>query len=273
MKFSTLKFVNNVLSKFTPFKIKTDTTHERFIKKINYNLLCNVYGEESLKEKKFLNFGAGYRFNHFAFRNVDKYNGDIDLKWSPCDFKKINIKDKSIKVIYTSHMIEHLTFEEAKFMLSEFYRILETNGQLRIVTPDIDIFHEAYVANDKYLFNEKLSIEHAYVKVFAARLIKGNGDNKPLISSKEIRDLFNKKKRTDAYEYLIEKVNAKNNREDWFNHISWWNFERLNSTLKEAGFSSVFKSAYSQSKSVVLKDIRYFDQTAQWYSLYVDAIK
>ena len=273
MKFSTINFINKYLYKVTPFKIKTDSTHERFSKEITFSALKNIYGENALREKNFLNFGAGYRFNHFAFRNVDKYNGDIDLRWSPCDLKPIDIKEKSIKVIYTSHMIEHLTYDEAKFMLNEFYRILEPEGQLRIVTPDIDIFHDAYLANDKMIFNKRFNIHHAYVSVFAARLIKGFGDYKPTISEDEIKELFNTKNRFDVYEHLIKKVNAKNDRSDWYNHISWWNFERFNKILNEIGFSNVSKSAYSQSKFLILKDIRYFDQTAPWYSLYVDAIK
>ena len=273
MKFNTLQYINKLLTKVSPFKIKTDTKHETLCKNINYELLKNIYGENALKEKKFLNFGAGYRFKHFAFQNIDNYKGDIDLRWSPCDFTPIKIKEKSIKVIYTSHMIEHLTFEEAKFMLKEFYRILEPNGQLRVVAPDIDVFHEAYLANDPIIFNKNFELEQAYVSVFAARLIKGYNDFKPVISSEEIRSLFKNKDRIDVYNYLIGKVDAKNDREDWYNHISWWNFDRFQKTLNEVGFSNVFKSAYSQSRSVILRDIKYFDQTAPWYSVYVDASK
>ena len=136
MKFGTVKYINKLLSNISPFQLKTKSKHELYCNKINYDNLKSFYGEESLKKKMFLNFGAGYRFKHFAFKNVDNFNGDIDLKWSPCEMKPLDIKDQSIKVIYTSHMIEHLTFEEAKFMLKEFFRILEPNGQLR---KDIDL--------------------------------------------------------------------------------------------------------------------------------------
>ena len=128
-------------------------------------------------------------------------------------------------------MIEHLTFEEAKFMLKEFYRILEPNGQLRVVAPDIDVFHEAYLANDPIIFNKNFELEQAYVEVFAARLIKGYNDFKPVISSEEIRSLFKNKDRIDVYNYLIGKVDAKVIVIDWYNHISWWNFDRFQKIL------------------------------------------
>ena len=273
MKFGTIKYINKILSYISPFQLKTQSKHDMYCSKIDYKNLASIYGEESLKKKNFLNFGAGYRFKHFAFKNVDNFKGDIDLKWSPCEMKPIDIKDQSIKVIYTSHMIEHLTFEEAVFMLKEFFRILEPNGQLRIVTPDIDIFHEAYLKKDTTMFDSRFSIDQAYVATFAARLIIGFNEFKPSISTEEINALFKSKDRFDFYDYLINKVDATKDRKDWYNHISWWNYNRLEKILKESGFSSIYKSAYSQSKFLILRDIKHFDQTAPWYSVYVDAIK
>ena len=273
MKLGSLNHINKLLAKISPFKIKTDSKHEMLCNNINYDLLKNIYGKDALLEKRFLNFGAGYRFKHFAFKNIDNYKGDIDLQWSPCDMRPINIKNQSIKVIYTSHMIEHLTFDEAKFMLKEFYRILEPDGQLRIIAPDIDIFHEAYLANDPIIFNKNFTIDQAYVSVFAARLVKGYNDFKPTITPEEIKSLFKNKNRIDVYNDLISRVDAKSDRKDWYNHISWWNFDRFKKVLDETGFSSVSKSGYSQSKSLILRDIKYFDQTAPWYSVYVDASK
>ena len=87
---------------------------------------------------------------------------------------------------------------------------------------------------------------------------------------KKIVDLYSL---FDANLILIDKVDATKDREDWYNHISWWNYNRLEKILKETGFSTINKSAYAQSKFLILKDVRYFDQTAPWYSVYVDANK
>ena len=72
---------------------------------------------------------------------------------------------------------------------------------------------------------------------------------------------------------LISRVDDKSDRKDWYNHISWWNFDRFKKVLDETGFPSVSKSGYSQSKSLILRDIKYFDQTAPWYSVNVDVSK
>ena len=208
MKLGTIKYINKLLSIISPFELKTKSKHEVYCNKIDYENLKNIYGEEPLKKKKFLNFGAGYNFKHFAFKNIDKYNGDIDLSWSPCDFKPIKLENNSTKLIYTSHMIEHLTYDEARFMLKEFFRILEPNGQLRIVTPDIDIFHDAYLKGDHTMFDSRFSIDQSYVSVFAARLIIGFNECKPSISTEEINSLFKTKDRFEVYDYLIDKVDA-----------------------------------------------------------------
>jgi len=273
MKLNIINKINKFLEKFSPFKIKTDSKHELFCNNIDKEKLKMVYGEEDIKQKNFLNFGAGYRFKHFAFKNVDNFKGKIDIKWSPCNFQPINIRDNSIKLIYTSHMIEHLTFSEAKFMLTEFYRILKPDGGLRIVTPNIDIFHNAYINNEDLMFDKRFSIEQSYVSTFAARLIIGFNDFKPSISSDEIRSLFDQNDRFEVYENLIKKVDAKPDRLDWYNHISWWNEDRFRKLLNSIGFKNIDKSAYSQSKFLILKDIKYFDQTAPWYSIYIEAIK
>ena len=125
---------------------------------------------------------------------------------------------------------------------------------------------------DKFYFEEfYFKSRDSYKR--ASELIIGFNEFKPSISTEEINILFKSKDRFDFYDYLIKKVDATKDRKDWYNHISWWNYNRLEKILKEIGFSSIYKSAYSQSKFVILRDIKHFDQTAPWYSVYVDAIK
>ena len=46
-------------------------------------------------------------------------------------------EDSSVEVIFSSHFIEHLTFEEGLNFLKECYRVLRPGGILRIICPDI----------------------------------------------------------------------------------------------------------------------------------------
>jgi hypothetical protein len=56
-------------------------------------------------------------------------------------------------------------------------------------------------------------------------------------------------------------------------HLSWWNAEKLVAALRRAGFSAVEQSAYGQSASPLLRDLRWFDTTYPQISLYVEAQK
>jgi predicted SAM-dependent methyltransferase len=47
-------------------------------------------------------------------------------------------KDNSISVIYTSHVLEHLSIEENEHFFNEAKRILKKNGIVRVIVPDLE---------------------------------------------------------------------------------------------------------------------------------------
>jgi ubiquinone/menaquinone biosynthesis C-methylase UbiE len=51
--------------------------------------------------------------------------------------KKLPFDNNYFSTIYSSHLLEHLYFEEAKYLLRECFRILEPYGILRMVVPDL----------------------------------------------------------------------------------------------------------------------------------------
>jgi SAM-dependent methyltransferase len=80
---------------------------------------------------------------------------DHDIKWADAA-KHIPLPDNSIEVLYTSHMIEHLHRETVTTFLREAYRILESNGIIRIVVPDLRKFADKYIHDgDADAFVEK----------------------------------------------------------------------------------------------------------------------
>ncbi len=89
-------------------------------------------------------------YHHPNFSNFEKYFSTVII----LDVKKgLPFDDNSIDVVYSSHLIEHFSKEEGIFFLSEIYRILKKDGILRLVTPDLKKFIEAYFNNDnKFLF-------------------------------------------------------------------------------------------------------------------------
>jgi len=60
----------------------------------------------------------------------------------------IPLSDNSVSYIFTEHVLEHVTLEEGKLVLKEFYRILEKDGIARIVVPDLDLCCKAFLSKD-----------------------------------------------------------------------------------------------------------------------------
>ncbi len=66
----------------------------------------------------------------------------------------IPLDNDSVDLYRVSHLIEHLTLEEAKGLLSEIYRTLKPGGVARISTPDARIIIKHYMARDMSYFNQ-----------------------------------------------------------------------------------------------------------------------
>ena len=68
--------------------------------------------------------------------------------------QKLNFNDNSIDLIYSSHMLEHLTADEGFFFLRECHRILRSGGVVRIAVPDADKLIKYYQSNQLSMFDE-----------------------------------------------------------------------------------------------------------------------
>ena len=74
---------------------------------------------------------------------------NTDLNWSEkvayLDAgKKFPLPDSSFDFIYSEHLFEHLDESQQLNMLSECYRILKTDGVLRIATPSLSFLFNIY---------------------------------------------------------------------------------------------------------------------------------
>lgn len=97
-----------------------------------------------MKDKiKKLNIACGVKY-HKDWINIDFHAESNDVR-------KVNIlkglpfEDSSIDVVYTSHFLEHLTQEQANFVLQESKRVLKNNGIIRIVVPDLENICKEYI--------------------------------------------------------------------------------------------------------------------------------
>lgn len=92
--------------------------------------------------------------------NIDKLDLHAYAKEHGFLFDQVDVRyglpypDDSAEFINASHLIEHLSREEAKYFLEECRRVLKEDGKLRIGTPDLKKLIEAYTQGDMERFNE-----------------------------------------------------------------------------------------------------------------------
>jgi predicted SAM-dependent methyltransferase len=61
--------------------------------------------------------------------------------------KKFPFQDNSVDAIYSSHTLEHLTYDEGGFVFRECFRVLKANGVIRIIVPDLYQLVNSYLKN------------------------------------------------------------------------------------------------------------------------------
>lgn len=99
-----------------------------------------VKGDGKLK----LNVGSAYCMFHQGWTNID--SNDVSGFAGPNGyiFQKIDVRNglpfgtEKVDSIFSSHFLEHVTFDEGAAILREFRRVLKPGGGLRLLVPNID---------------------------------------------------------------------------------------------------------------------------------------
>lgn len=142
--------------------------------------------------------------------------------------------DNSADLVRMSHLIEHLTLEEAHHLLQAIYRTLKGGGLVRISTPGARIILQHYMNRDMSYFNSVQPPE--YIEA-------------PTDGEKLSRLLF-------SGDYA---------------HKALYNFEMLKNFLEQAGFQKILRVSPGFSHSEVMRD-ETIDQHIE-ISITVEAIK
>ena len=88
-----------------------------------------------------IDVGAFAQMHHYKFVHMDAT-------------KPTNLEDGVVDFIVSSHMIEHLDWNEGLIFLKECYRILKPTGVIRISCPDIQKLCQLYLDNRLQEFDE-----------------------------------------------------------------------------------------------------------------------
>jgi predicted SAM-dependent methyltransferase len=82
-------------------------------------------------------------------------NGTVNTFMLNHDLRNgIPANNNSLELIYHSHMLEHLSYVDGINFLKECYRVLQPGAKMRILVPDLELWINAYIANNKFFFNE-----------------------------------------------------------------------------------------------------------------------
>lgn len=65
--------------------------------------------------------------------------------------KPLPIPDKAIDVIYSEEAIEHIPYEKAILLLQECFRVLKSDGYIRLTTPSLDYFCMRALQSPEYV--------------------------------------------------------------------------------------------------------------------------
>jgi predicted SAM-dependent methyltransferase len=107
---------------------------------------------------KILELGSGYKRGSNGLVTLDKV-WKCDLPW---DLKRgIPLPSDSVDVIYSSHLFEHIPFNDQARLLAECLRVLRPNGAFSICVPNARLPIAAYLRNT-YFYSKEASASFAW---------------------------------------------------------------------------------------------------------------
>jgi predicted SAM-dependent methyltransferase len=263
-------------------------------------LYIKLYGEESVKNRRFYNISAGAYLgfgggmNHHCWTKIDvdrlwsktqfgekgvEYNPKCDITHDLLSLQPIPVESSVAELVHTRFTIASITDKAAQYMFNEVYRILKYGGIFRIVTPDIDLDYRAYLNNDMTFFywfeNDKtISIEQAFLFHVASQVSTIHSDGAPeKITDEQFRNLLRTKSLEDALNFCTSRCSVEIQKKYRQNHINWWNQKKLERMLSMAGFKSIYLSTREQSASPVMRNEVYFDNEDNKFVMYMEAVK
>ena len=101
-----------------------------------------------------LNVGASPIWSKEGWHTLDHKTREETDTSIPGDAANIPLDKDTCSTIFTSHMFEHIPHVKLEGILLEFNRVLNKDGVLRILTPNLKRIAEAYVAEDATFFDE-----------------------------------------------------------------------------------------------------------------------
>lgn len=247
----------------------------KYIKKYYYKtterksgyLLVNIGGGNFCRKNwKSLDY---IEFDKDIYKNSDYF---VDYNFNLMAKNKLPFKNRSVKLFYSSHTLEHIPQKYCQHILDELYRCLIKGGAVRLTMPDFDLVYRAYRKNDEEFFKlyEGDNITQKFFKTFATHL-------RDKVDANEVRKNLKKMSKEEFAKYYTRKISELTQRRNLSNHTNWWNYQKAERMLKKAGFKRIYESKEQGSKFKLMRGKGWFgdgfDMTHPTKSFFIEAIK
>ena len=191
----------------------------------------------------------------------------IDYHYDLTKRERMPFADGSVDLFYSSHTFEHVSGDDCIHAIGEIYRSLKTGGVLRITVPDLNLIYEMYKNGEDEFFQYYMkaynaTLTQAFMSLFA-RPRMNEGDE-------IIRSKFIALNKVDFLNYYTHDLKQKPEVAGY--HINWFNSNKWEDILRQAGFTEIYKSTRQGSRFKELRS-KDFDSGMPDASLYVEAIK
>tara|TARA_B100000795_G_scaffold238525_1_gene199711 strand:- start:68 stop:694 length:627 start_codon:yes stop_codon:yes gene_type:complete len=179
----------------------------------------NVDGSPTVRLQRLPIFGACFRLSTSPKFPASVKYGNVCTG--------LPFPDDSADIIYSSHMLEHLSLEDFRLAVGEIQRILKPGGVFRSVIPDLEVSIKDYLASSnanastQFLQNTLLGIE-----------------KRPRGFLANCRSLFGNS-----------------------NHLWMWDYKGIEEELKSAGFSGISRAEFNDSK---ITDFAEIEDSERW---------
>ena len=168
-----------------------------------YNLGCGT-----LLYEGFLNIGHWESLGTGAI--YKDLNGTTNTYMLNHDLRAgIPAEDDSLDLIYHCHMLEHISYKDGIEFIRECFRALKPGGKMRVVVPDLELWINAYVQNNKFFLEEYRKVLDPEIYNTRASIFMGMLHN--------------------------------------HDHKCGYDFESLEWLLKHIGFSNIVRTLYADS--------------------------
>lgn len=235
--------------------------------------------DKKIDEKKLMiNMGGGY-FIRRHWGVMDHVSSHYPYPCRCVDYPhdltsntRFPFTDNSVSFFFSSHTIEHIPQQFCQHIFNEMYRCLKLGGVLRISTPDFDLAYEAYGDHSKTfpaVHYEEKTLEAKFLHYFAGVL-------RHKIEPEIVQQKYKTLSKEEFANYFTNQISLDYLKDYAGNHFNWWNYEKLSTMLKKAGFQTVYRSHTHGSNFKELHGEGRnsgFDSTHPNLSLYVECVK